>query len=501
MLRYGRLPAPPLVLLRFFWEAAIATLWTFMLIRYAVFEFVFSYGVFFGNDPLPDQVESLASFASGVGAALLLMLFVARGSSRATCEDPRHSLKRGALIGIFSAVLLNGMIAIWFPPVDLAEVALHLPAALVGGVLGAAHGRRRHVAAEAGHRARLAIAQARHPKDVAAAIGENILNRLRKAGAILLWRVPFDGTSDRGRNEGPSGVSYELCAAWPTHRATSWSVGIRLAGESADVLTTLPEGQLHPEPVDLLPMEIRRQLPSSRNILVTPLSTGGEQIGLLMVILPRLAWSAARASLNVSPLVAQQLTIFRQEQRAERSGVRGERERLADEIHDTVIQGCIAVGNRVEDVRGTDRLDVEDRKELALALKISRDTVEEARLFIRALNTDDFSRELPQLLAAEAEDFRDEVGIPVRTTTRGVPYPLPPNVGVVLFKAAREGLTNVGKHACASAVDLVLTYDYDQVSLDVRDNGVGLENSARDGVGPEQWDSASKIASWRVATA
>jgi signal transduction histidine kinase len=103
--------------------------------------------------------------------------------------------------------------------------------------------------------------------------------------------------------------------------------------------------------------------------------------------------------------------------------------------------------------------------------------VEEARLFVRALNTDDFSRELPRLLAAEAEDFREETGIRVRTATEGEAFPLPPNVGVVLFKAAREGLANVDKHAVASTVDLVLSYGSGRVSLEVRDDGVGPDGS------------------------
>jgi hypothetical protein len=79
MLQYFRVPAR---LLFFYsvWEAAVAALWTFVLMRYVVFEFVFSYAVFYGNEPRPDQLESLARFASGAGAALLLALFVARGS-------------------------------------------------------------------------------------------------------------------------------------------------------------------------------------------------------------------------------------------------------------------------------------------------------------------------------------------------------------------------------------------------------------------------------------
>ncbi len=500
VLRNVRIPARLLPFLRSVWEAVVATLWTFVLMRYIVFEFVFSYAVFYGSEPPPDQLESLARFASSIGVALLLALFVARGSSRATCKDPRRALERGALIGTASVALLHGMIAVWFPPVDTAEIALHLPAALSGGLLGTVHGRRRYAVVETGYRARLAIARARRCEDIVAAIGQNFLGSFGKAGTVLLWRVSLDEGCDYGRNEEPAresvrtlaGITYELCAAWSALGAVQWPIDLRLAGETANSFAALPEGRLHREPVERLPGDLRRWLSPLKNALVLPLSTGGEPVGLLMVALPRPTRSVTRACLNASPLVAQQLTIFRQEELAERAGVRGERERLADEIHDTVIQGCIAVGNRIEDVRGADRLDAEDRKELALALKISRDTVEEARLYIRALNTEDFSRDLPQLLAAEAEDFRDETGIRVQTVTGGEPFPLPPNVGVVLFKAAREGLANVGKHSRTSSADLVLTYSSGQVSLEVRDYGIGPMAFAHYGSEPEVVDSTLK---------
>jgi signal transduction histidine kinase len=500
VLRYDQVPAGLQSFLRSMWEAAVATFWTFVLMRYIVVEFVFSYAAFYGNEPRPDQLESLTTFASGVGAALLLALLVARGSSRATCKDPRRALERGALIGMASVALLHSMIAVCFPPVDPVEVALHLPAALIGGLLGAAHGRRRYAVVESGYRARLALARSRHCEDIVAAIGENLLGDLGKTGAVLLWRVPPDEETDCGGDEGstrepvkaPAGVAYELCATWPTLRTSLWPIGLRLAGETADAFAALPEGRLHLESVRRLPGVLQRLLLPLRSALVAHLSTGGDIVGLLMVVLPRQARSVERACLDASPLAAQQLTIFRQEERAERAGVRGERERLADEIHDTVIQGCIAVGNRIEDVRGVDRLDAEDRKELALALKISRDTVEEARLFIRALNTDDFSRELPQLLAAEVRDFREETDIRVQMVSRGDPFPLPPNVGVALFKAAREGLTNVSKHARATSADVVLTYGSSQVSLEIRDCGIGPKGLANAGPEPEAGEWALK---------
>jgi hypothetical protein len=148
VVRYVRVLAN-LLFLRTVWEAAVAALWTFVLIRYIVFELVSSFALFYAYQPHPEQLESLARFASGAGAALLLALFVALGSWRATREDSRRALERGALIGTASVALLNGMVAIWFPPVDPAEIALQLPAALAGGLFGAARGRRRHGVAEA----------------------------------------------------------------------------------------------------------------------------------------------------------------------------------------------------------------------------------------------------------------------------------------------------------------------------------------------------------------
>ena len=52
----------------------------------------------------------------------------------------------------------------------------------------------------------------------------------------------------------------------------------------------------------------------------------------------------------------------------------------------------------------------------------------------------------------------------------------------VLYRAAQESLTNIRKHAHASAVNVRLTYTVDSVSLRVRDNGVGRKGD-EDNVG------------------
>ncbi|HSJ45333.1 MAG TPA: ATP-binding protein, partial [Euzebyales bacterium] len=58
-----------------------------------------------------------------------------------------------------------------------------------------------------------------------------------------------------------------------------------------------------------------------------------------------------------------------------------------------------------------------------------------------------------------------------------------PAVDDALLRVAQEALTNVGRHAGASQVDLTLSYLDDLVLLDVQDDGVGFDVSTADGDG------------------
>jgi signal transduction histidine kinase len=61
--------------------------------------------------------------------------------------------------------------------------------------------------------------------------------------------------------------------------------------------------------------------------------------------------------------------------------------------------------------------------------------------------------------------------IDVRTTLSGE---LPPEVVALVYRAARESLTNIAKHAAATQVTIELTGDDDSVRLKVTDDGRGL---------------------------
>jgi signal transduction histidine kinase len=60
-----------------------------------------------------------------------------------------------------------------------------------------------------------------------------------------------------------------------------------------------------------------------------------------------------------------------------------------------------------------------------------------------------------------------------------VARPLSPGIEHALFRAAQEGLTNVRKHAAATAAEVVLDFRAaERVTLAVRDNGRGANGAA-----------------------
>ena len=73
-------------------------------------------------------------------------------------------------------------------------------------------------------------------------------------------------------------------------------------------------------------------------------------------------------------------------------------------------------------------------------------------------------------------------GLPVAVATTGTARPMRPELEVALLRTAQEALANVAKHAHANRVGLTLSYMEDQVTLDVRDDGVGF--AMVNGVGP-----------------
>jgi signal transduction histidine kinase len=157
---------------------------------------------------------------------------------------------------------------------------------------------------------------------------------------------------------------------------------------------------------------------------------------------------------------------------AREAGVLDERQRMAQEIHDTLAQGFTGIITQLEAAEQTG----DWRARVATSVRLARENLAEARRSVHALRPAPLENAgLPEALAEVVDGWRGANGVTIEVTTTGTARPMHPEVEVALLRTAQEALTNVAKHAAASRVGLTLSYMEDVVTLDVRDDGVGFD--------------------------
>lgn len=163
---------------------------------------------------------------------------------------------------------------------------------------------------------------------------------------------------------------------------------------------------------------------------------------------------------------------------SERSaGVLAERQRLAREIHDTLAQGFISVVTHLEAAdQALDRDLSTARLHIGQATTTARESLGQARRVVQDLRPEVLEgSSLAEAIQREADKWSERTGVAAAATTTGTALPLPPAAEVTLLRAVQESLSNVHRHAGASAVSVTLSYMPDRVLLDVQDDGKGFD--------------------------
>lgn len=158
-----------------------------------------------------------------------------------------------------------------------------------------------------------------------------------------------------------------------------------------------------------------------------------------------------------------------------------ERNRVAREIHDGVGHYLTVVKTQLDAAAAliATRPD-EARTSVLKAAKLTGDALDDVRRSVGALRTD--AARLP--LPAALRTLTGESDLPVTVRLEGNPRSLPPGLEHALFRSAQEGLTNVRKHASATAVEVSLDYrTAGRVLLAITDNGLGGNGTDATGFG------------------
>lgn len=150
-----------------------------------------------------------------------------------------------------------------------------------------------------------------------------------------------------------------------------------------------------------------------------------------------------------------------------------ERERIARELHDTLLQGTQALLLAVHALVAGIRPDDPMRRKLTETLARADDLMTQGRDRIQNLRaTDGGDVDLAQSLANAWRDLGGEkkFSILVEGPSRG----LLPDAGDEIALIAREALSNALRHSKANAIEAQIVFGEDMLRLRVRDDGVGF---------------------------
>ncbi len=163
----------------------------------------------------------------------------------------------------------------------------------------------------------------------------------------------------------------------------------------------------------------------------------------------------------------------RESARSTLAGQELERKRLARELHDEISQSLTAL--LLEIGRTARRAPPELADGLASAQKATRSSLEEVQRIVRELRPealDDLG--LRSALAVLSDHVSEQTGLRiVRSIDSDLPA-LDPEEELVIYRIVQESLTNIVRHAGASAAELSLERTTTGIALSVQDNGCGL---------------------------
>ncbi|MDM7854162.1 sensor histidine kinase [Cellulomonas alba] len=161
---------------------------------------------------------------------------------------------------------------------------------------------------------------------------------------------------------------------------------------------------------------------------------------------------------------------------------RGERVRIARELHDVVAHHVSLIALQAEVARVTvPGLPEEGEKRLVAIGDTARTALTEMRRLLGVLREDveaaDAATRRPQPGIAELTDLVDDVrGVGpagTRLIVSGAVGPLDAGTELTAYRIVQEALTNARRHAGGTAVDVELEYRPDRLVVEVRDAGPG----------------------------
>ncbi len=161
--------------------------------------------------------------------------------------------------------------------------------------------------------------------------------------------------------------------------------------------------------------------------------------------------------------------------RAKRSAVLAERNRLANELHDTISQTLWSISLISERLPAIWEINKEEgRLSLLTMHELAQHALEEMRALLLELRPSALTDEkLGDLIRQVAGIIANRAGLKLSVNVKEQ-YPVPPEVHFVLYRVVQEALNNIAHHALAKHIEIYFNSDPVHVDLTIQDDGLGF---------------------------
>jgi signal transduction histidine kinase len=153
-----------------------------------------------------------------------------------------------------------------------------------------------------------------------------------------------------------------------------------------------------------------------------------------------------------------------------------ERNRIARELHDTLLQGFGGITLQLHTVSHTlSSAPDKARERLGHVLTLADNTLLDARHMLWDLRTPELEhQDLPDALSNAARDAIIDAPIQLRFNVLGNQRRLAPLIESTALRVGREAATNAARHARPRLIEIELSYGERELNLRVRDDGGGF---------------------------
>jgi ligand-binding sensor domain-containing protein/signal transduction histidine kinase len=161
-----------------------------------------------------------------------------------------------------------------------------------------------------------------------------------------------------------------------------------------------------------------------------------------------------------------------------------ERTRIAQELHDTLLQGVLSASmqlhSAVDDLPG----DTPNRQELERVLLLMNRVSDEGRVAVGGLRTES-GDDLERAFCLVRQHYAARNGADFQVTVEGRVRTIHPLIRDEVYRIGREALVNAFRHARAKRIEVELEYSPRQLRVLIRDDGGGVDpnilHAGRDG--------------------